>query len=114
MIRQSKVSVEIDLSTLPFFEGALKTVEMGIFGSLQPDNLRLKRSIQNHSEAVNTPIYALIFDPQTSGGGLLASVPAKKAGDCLRNLIQRGYPRAAIIGRVKAEVDREAPVALVL
>ena len=79
MIRQSKVSVEIDLSTLPFFEGALKTVEMGIFGSLQPDNLRLKRSIQNHSEAVNTPIYALIFDPQTSGGGVTRQRACEKS-----------------------------------
>jgi selenide,water dikinase len=112
MIRPSSVDVEIDLPALPLIDGALQTVQMGILSSLQPANVRLRRAIANQAEAVNNPIYPLVFDPQTSGG-LLASLPADKADECLRALHQAGYGQAAIVGRVKPEGEALEPVTLV-
>jgi selenide,water dikinase len=112
MIRPSGVDVEIDLPALPLIDGALQTVEMGILSSLQPANVRLRRAIANQAEAVNSPLYPLVFDPQTSGG-LLASLPADKADECLRALHQSGYGQAAIVGRVKTEGEALEPVTLI-
>jgi len=112
MIRPSGVDVEVNLGALPLIDGALETVQRGILSSLQPANLRLRRAIHNMQDAVSSPIYPLVFDPQTSGG-LLASLPAGKADDCLRALHQSGYQQAVIIGRVMAESGQLEPVTLV-
>ena len=64
----------------------------GVFSSLQPANLRLKRGITNEAESLHHASYPLIFDPQTAGG-LLASVPASKADACIKELVAMGYPK---------------------
>jgi len=112
MIKPSGVDVEIDLQSLPLIDGALETVEMGILSSLQPANVRLRRAIRNMKAASESVLYPLVFDPQTSGG-LLASIPAAKADECLQQLIQAGYSRSAIVGRVVAKSDHLEPVTLV-
>ena len=112
MIKPSGVDVEIDLAALPVIDGALETVEMGILSSLQPANLRLRRAIANMEEAITSPVYPLVFDPQTSGG-LLASLPANNADACLNELIKLGYGQAAIVGRVKVQGAQLEPVRLI-
>lgn len=111
MIKPSGVDVEIDLQALPLIDGALETVQMGILSSLQPANLRLRRAIRNQQQAIASPAFALMFDPQTSGG-LLASLPADKADQCLQSLHQAGYAQACIVGRVLASGDALEPVTL--
>jgi selenide,water dikinase len=113
MIRPSGVDVEIDLQALPLIDGAMETVQMHILSSLQPANLRSQSAIRNLQEAETSALYPLIFDPQTSGG-LLASVPAEKAGDCLLALHNAGYAQATIIGRVKTESEQLEPVTLLV
>ena len=112
MIKPSAVDVEIDLAALPLIDGALETVEMGILSSLQAANLRLRRAIVNMEEAITSPVYPLVFDPQTSGG-LLASLPANNSDACLNELIKLGYGQAAIVGRVKAQGAQLEPVRLI-
>jgi len=112
MIKPSGVDVEIDLAALPLIDGALETVAMGILSSLQPANLRLRRAIANMEEAITSPVYPLVFDPQTSGG-LLASLPAKNSDACLQELIKLGYRQAAVVGRVKAQGNQLEPVRLI-
>jgi selenide,water dikinase len=63
-------------------------------------------------EAITSPVYPLVFDPQTSGG-LLASLPVQNTDACLRTLIKLGYGQAAIVGRVKAQGKQLEPVRLI-
>ena len=113
MIKPSHVDVELDLGAIPFLAGAEETVAAGIFSSLQPENLRLRRAIRNVESASIDLRYPLIFDPQTSGG-LLAGVPEEQAHACVGELRNLGYTRTAIIGRVLPESDRLEPVRLLL
>ena len=113
MIKPSRVDVEIDLGAIPFLAGAEETVAAGIFSSLQPENLRLRRAIRDVESASKDMRYPLIFDPQTSGG-LLAGVPEEQAHACVGELRNLGYTRTAIIGRVLPESDRLEPVRLLL
>lgn len=111
MTRPSAVNAELQLGALPLLDGAVACVEAGIVSSLQPDNARLRRSLRNAAEFTQDARYALLFDPQTAGG-LLASVPAGRAADCLVALQAAGYPHSAVIGRITSASDALEPVVL--
>lgn len=108
MTRPSGVDAELDLSAIPVLPGAEETATAGILSSLQPANIRLRRGIRDQERWVKHPRYPLIFDPQTAGG-LLASVPANAAEDCVRELKALGYTHTAIIGRVLPQ-DESGPI----
>jgi len=111
MVRPSEVDVELWLDDIPILDGAADTVALGIMSSLQPQNVRLRRAIRNLEEAAKDARYPLLFDPQTAGG-LLASVPADRAEDCLAALRQNGYHRSAIVGAVKPQGHQLEPVVI--
>eukprot|EP00850_Spirogloea_muscicola_P020955 SM000232S07925 [mRNA] locus=s232:17720:24986:- [translate_table: standard] len=109
MVKASGIHVHLDLAAVPILEGAEECVGAGLLSSLQPSNLQLRRSIQNLDEANKDPLFPLLFDPQTAGG-LLASVPAGRAQDCIHQLRHSGYPSASIIGQVVSAADSDAPI----
>lgn len=111
MTRPAGVDAELHMSTLPLLDGAVDCVQAGMFSSLQPSNVRLRRALRNANEFVNDPRYPLLFDPQTAGG-LLASVPAAQAAACVQALQAAGYPHTAIIGRITAQGEALEPVLL--
>ena len=112
MTRPSGVDVELDLDSLPVLDGAEETLGAGVFSSLQPANVRLRRAIRDLDGATEHCFYPLLFDPQTAGG-LLASVPEAEVEDCLAELKSLGYASAAVIGRVKPESNHLEPITLV-
>ena len=93
-------------------DGALETVRAGIFSSLQPQNVRLRRAIRDIETASTDERFPLIFDPQTAGG-LLASVPAERADDCVAELKRLGYDRTADIGTVRPESNHLEPITVI-
>ena len=99
MTRSSGKSVEINLDDLPILDGALEMIDIGIYSSLQEQNVRLRRAIKEAGNLREHKHYPLLFDPQTSGG-LLASVPAKNADACLKELHELGYPVSLVVGCV--------------
>jgi selenide,water dikinase len=112
MTKPSGVDAEIALRSLPVLDGAIDTVAAGIFSSLQPQNVRLRRAIHNAEALSRDPRFALLFDPQTAGG-LLAGVPAGEATACIAELQRLGYAEAAIIGRVLPQGDALEPIRIV-
>lgn len=113
MVRASDVDVTVGLPDVPILDGAAETVAAGVFSSLQPQNVRLRRAIRNLESVSSDSRFALLFDPQTAGG-LLASVPPHAAAACLAELVAAGYRQAAIIGRVEARSDALEPVVITL
>ena len=112
MTRASGVDVSLDLGQIPWLDGAQETVSAGLLSSLQPQNVRLRRAIRNLDAVVASPLYPLLFDPQTAGG-LLASVPPDRAEACLAALHTQGYDRAAIIGTVQPQIHPGEPIMIV-
>ncbi len=109
MVRASDVDATVQLAAIPLLEGAAETVAAGIFSSLQPQNVRLRRAVRNLEAAAADPAFPLLFDPQTAGG-LLASVPADQADRCIAELSAAGYLKAAVIGRVEPRSEALEPV----
>merc|ERR1719291_488523 len=99
MARASSVKATLRMEQVPILPGVHECVSLGIFSSLQPANLRLRRAIANEKEALQHRSYPLLFDPQTAGG-LLASVPAEQAESCIAQLRDLGYEDAQVIGQV--------------
>jgi len=66
MCKASKVKVRLWAAKVPTLPGALECIESGIFSSLQPANLRLRRAVLNEAQAVSlsSSIYPLLFDPR--------------------------------------------------
>jgi selenide,water dikinase len=104
MARASDCAVELDIERVPLFDGAAELAAQGISSSLQPQNIRIRHSIDAAGEWARHRAYPLIFDPQTAGG-LLASLAADNAEGCLQQLHELGYVSAQIIGRVCAAND---------
>jgi selenide,water dikinase len=104
MLRASDCSAQLSLDKLPLLPGAAELAHAGIESSLQPQNIRIRHRIVDDADFSKHAAYPLLFDPQTAGG-LLASVAAAEAEDCLAQLHAQDYTEARIIGHVIAPAE---------
>ena len=112
MARASGVDVSVGLPDVPLLDGAVDVARLGIFSSLQDQNLRALASVRGDPEVLRDLRTQLLFDPQTAGG-LLASIPAHRAEACVEVLRVAGCPHAALIGTVlPADASSGTPGAL--
>jgi selenide,water dikinase len=112
MTRASAVDARLILDRIPLLDGARESVARGVFSSLQPQNLRLRRAVRDLDRVQSLPDYPLLFDPQTAGG-LLAGIPASRAEACVAALAQAGYGAAAVIGHVLPRSAALEPIEVV-
>jgi selenide, water dikinase len=97
----SGVTVVLDASSLPLFDGVLQIAEQNRSGGMNTN--RAHFSPRFHANGVSPALIALCFDPQTSGG-LLASVDGGRA-DAIAATLREAGSDATIIGRVIATGD---------
>jgi selenide,water dikinase len=96
----SGVQVVLDYRALPFYEGALAMYEKGeTTGSNKANRTLVERYPLTITRELTRSQKELLFDPQTSGGLLLA-LPEAQAAELLGQLHETGLDYAAIIGRV--------------
>ena len=93
----SDVGAEVWLDAVPLLPGALRLSEAGLRSTLFAQN---QAALAGRVAVADTPLGALIFDPQTAGG-LLAAVPADLAAGLVAGLRAAGHD-AAQIGAVTA------------
>lgn len=109
MLRPAGLSAELRLQDVPALEGALECFRLGLQSSLHEDNSRAIGDMSNASPFLKDSRLPLLFDPQTSGG-LLASLPADRAKDCLAALKSKGYPQASKIGQVVRAAESQVRI----
>jgi len=96
MLSASSADARLDPRNIPALDGALDLIAAGIASSLHAGNQTALAALADADRG--SPLAALLIDPQTAGG-LLAGVPADRAGSCLAALREAGY-RAAEVGVV--------------
>lgn len=103
LARNSGVGLQINSRTLPLLPGAYRYAQAGIMpGGLHTNRAYVEQQIQvNYPEAVDPAHQALLYDPQTSGGLLLA-VTAEHANALEQRFAQAGDP-LWLIGEVIAQ-----------
>lgn len=106
MLSPGQHGVELHLPSLPLYEGALLAAEsLGLSGPMRR-NLSLPGEFFQLPAELPTFWMALLADPQTSGGLLLAIDP-ERCGDLLNRLRDLGED-AALIGEVRgARMDSD-------
>ena len=118
MLQTERLGAQLELASLPVLDGALASLQAGVFSSLHSSNAQQslaiaagpgKESGQGSEASLRRE---LLFDPQTAGG-LLASVPWEQAQACLQALRAQGYTQCALIGRVCEVANLGSPITLV-
>jgi selenide,water dikinase len=100
MAAGSGVQAVIDYSALPFYGSALDMYAIGqTTGSNKANRTLVARHPLIMARELTAPQQELLYDPQTSGGLLLA-LPEGQARQLLRQLHEAGIAEAAMIGRM--------------
>lgn len=102
MIEGSGVGMIIDSAAVPFFPEAKELAEMGMIPGGLHRNREFRTDMVEMAQGIPRYLADILFDPQTSGG-LLISVPKRKATELLDRMHQAGISEAAIIGEVVAK-----------
>jgi selenide,water dikinase len=87
------------LARLPVLSGALEQIRGGITSSMHAANTRSGGHLIQHAPSVDEARVQLLFDPQTSGG-LLIALPRGRAKALCDALQHAGYSQACVIGEV--------------
>ncbi|MGC1108023.1 MAG: selenide, water dikinase SelD [Candidatus Acidiferrales bacterium] len=98
MAAGSNVSLQIDHANVPLLPGAREAARGGFFAGGLKNNRDFVESCVGFAPGVSEEIRALLFDPQTSGGLLIAA--AKDHAAALRAQFGRFNIAAAQIGEV--------------
>jgi selenide,water dikinase len=88
----SGLGAEVWIETVPVLPGALRLSGLGIRSTLFAQN---EAALEGQVDAPQTPLGALVFDPQTAGG-FLAAVPEAAAKTVVASLGAAGFAAARI------------------
>ena len=109
LLESIELDAQLDLTQIPFFDGAVTLAGKGVRSSLWESNKltvsRLDLTGLAHDE-LTMAAQDLLFDPQTSGG-LVAVVPWDSYEACLNVLSTAGFLRAAFVGRLESHVNSD-------
>jgi selenide,water dikinase len=92
------VTIEIQYKAVPVLPGAFDAARQGMIAGGLNNNLDFLRDCVTFASSVPEENRALLFDPQTSGGLLVAIAP--DVADATIEILQRHQIAAAKIGRV--------------
>jgi len=98
----------LQLGSLPLLPGALEHLRRGIRSSMHVANTGAHSLVRSAAD-LDQDLLQILFDPQTSGG-LLIAVAAERAAALLDELHGSAYLHAQIIGEVVTRGATQAPV----
>jgi len=99
MALASEVSLRISAGSVPLLEGALECVRAGYVPGGLKNNRDFAECLVEYDDGVSEDVRALLFDPQTAGGLLIATPDGKS----LSRVLHDAGVRAVEIGEVMEE-----------
>ncbi len=104
MAEASSVTFEIWSDNLPIIEESIELAKMGIIPAGAYKNRSYSGKKVNFNSNIKQEVTDILFDPQTSGG-LLIAVEEDKAVELLNQLKQKNKTQFGIVGKVKDKGD---------
>lgn len=104
MVAQSGVTVEIYVDQVPFFDGVLDFVREDLISGAIERNREYAAQFVEVGEGVSEEVEIALYDPQTSGGFLIA-VKKGHAEMLVTKLREKGSNSAVIIGKIIAKSE---------
>ena len=105
MAQASNVTLEIDSEEVPVLAGAYELAESGCIPGAAFRNQEFVEQDCRFEKDADYSMKMLCLDAQTSGG-LLMCVPEVRADELKMELIDNGYQRTEIIGRVRKKGEK--------
>lgn len=102
MIEDGPLGMEIRLSSIPLLPEAMEFAQMGLVPAGTQRNREFRSNMIEMANEISDDIMNILFDPQTSGG-LLIAIAAENAVGLLQELHRHGVADAAIVGEILAE-----------
>jgi selenide,water dikinase len=102
MVNGSDIGVAVDSRRLPILPEAIDFAAMGLIPAGAYKNREFRAGMVHTAATVERAVEDLLYDPQTSGG-LLIAVDEGEAEPLLADLLGNGVADAVIIGRVQSE-----------
>jgi selenide,water dikinase len=99
MVFQSGVTAEVYADMVPVFDEALDCLKQGIISGAIERNREYASKFVSAAEDVGEEMELVLYDPQTSGG-LLIAVEEEKADSLISRLRKKGVKHAVAIGKV--------------
>ncbi len=99
LVRQSGVTAEITADRVPVLPEALEYVRRQMISGAIERNIEYAQQFVEVREGVDPDLAWVLYDPQTSGG-LLIAIAAERADELVERLQAEGIEHAAVIGRV--------------
>ena len=109
MVAGSGVGVRLFSDRIPVIQEALSFADMGFLPTAAYANRQFRASMISFSPAVHRRIQDVLFDPQTSGG-LLIAVKEDQADSLADDLHNNGVMHAARIGEIVSGTDEKIHV----
>jgi selenide,water dikinase len=104
MVFQSGVTAEVYADRVPVFDEVLDCLKQGIISGAIERNREYASKFVKAAEDVGEEMELVLYDPQTSGG-LLIAVGKEKADSLISRLKKKGVRHAAAIGRVVSKSE---------
>ena len=102
MVAGTDAGFVINAASIPLFPEVKEYYDLGMVAGGLGRNRDYRKGMVDFAAGVPQYLRDILFDPQTSGG-LLIAVPGAKAPSLLKKLHAAGVAEAAIIGEVTAE-----------
>jgi len=102
MVRQSGVTAEVMADRVPVLPEALEYVREQMISGAIERNIEYAQQFVTVADGVAADLAWVLYDPQTSGG-LLMAIDEERAEDLVERLHAEGVEHSAIIGRVVEE-----------
>ena len=102
MIKDTAVGMIIHATTVPFLPEAKELAKMGMLPGGLHRNREFHANMVEIERGVPGYLADILYDPQTSGG-LLIAVPDAEASPLLKKMRDSGIQQAAIIGEIITE-----------
>jgi selenide,water dikinase len=99
MVDGTQIGMTIEAGALPLLPEVTAYAEMGLLPAGLHRNRAFREEQIEFGGSVPQPLQDILFDPQTSGG-LLVALPEKQGAVLMKQLAQAGIERAAIVGQV--------------
>jgi selenide,water dikinase len=102
MVASGEIGFKLNWNKIPRMDGVQKWAEAGLVPGGAYSNREYRENMLDVDMALDDWMFDVLFDPQTSGG-LLIAAPQTIALVMVNRIRDRGFPKAAIIGEVVAE-----------
>ncbi len=102
MVTLGEVGFKLNWNKIPLMDRAERWAKAGLIPGGAHSNREYREELLDAEMDVEEWMLDVLFDPQTSGG-LLIAAPESVANEMVKQIRTRGFPAAAIIGDVVAE-----------